>query len=203
MVIEFKGKRPSIAVDAYVAPNATIIGDVVIESEASIWFGAVLRGDEGRIVIGARSSVQDNVVIHVNSRAGTIIGADVTIGHGVVMEGCHIEDGALIGMNATVLSGARVGARALVAAGAVVAEGQEIPPQRLAVGVPARAKRPLSAAHLARLAHAPEAYVRYGREYRQYARVLPVEGLDYPQHQSGHRQRDGAARRHNRDANGN
>jgi carbonic anhydrase/acetyltransferase-like protein (isoleucine patch superfamily) len=144
MIIEYKGKRPQIADDVFIAPNATIIGDVVIESGANIWFGCVLRGDEGKIVIGPRVSVQDNTVVHTNPRNSTIVEAEATIGHSVVLEGCRIERQALIGMNATILDGASVGARALVAAGSVVREYDEIPADVLAAGVPARVKGPLS-----------------------------------------------------------
>jgi carbonic anhydrase/acetyltransferase-like protein (isoleucine patch superfamily) len=172
MIIEFRGKRPQIAPSAYIAPNATIIGDVVIEAEASVWFGAVLRGDHGRIVIGARSSVQDNVVIHVNGRHNTIIEADVTIGHGAVLEGCHVHAGSLVGMNATVLSGAIVEAGALVAAGAVVGENQRIPAGRLAVGIPARARSVLSEATQQRLIEASQKYVAYGRSYQTDAKII-------------------------------
>jgi carbonic anhydrase/acetyltransferase-like protein (isoleucine patch superfamily) len=101
MIIDLNGKRPVIGRGVYVAPTAVIAGDVTIGEKANIWFGAVIRADEGRISIGPRTSVQDNVVIHVNANFDTIVEADVTIGHGVVMEGCHIEAGALIGMNAT------------------------------------------------------------------------------------------------------
>ena len=146
MIIEYKGKRPQIADDVFIAPNATIIGDVVIESGANIWFGCVLRGDEGKIVIGPRVSVQDNTVVHTNPRNSTIVEAEATIGHSVVLEGCRIERQALIGMNATVLDGASVGARALVAAGSVVREYDEIPADVLAAGVPARVKGPLLSA---------------------------------------------------------
>ena len=172
MIIELGGKRPFIAEDAYIAPTATIIGNVTIGSEASVWFGAVIRGDEGKIEIGARTSVQDNVVIHVNSRSDTVVGANVTIGHGAVLEGCTIGDGVLIGMNATVLSESKVEAGALIAAGAVVGEGQVIPAQMLAAGVPAKVKRPLSAETVARLQHAPEAYVKYGRHYLAEAKIV-------------------------------
>ncbi len=151
LILEHMGIRPQIADDVYVAPNATIIGNVCIESGASIWFGAVIRGDIGRIVIGPRTSVQDNVVVHVNERHDTIVGADVIIGHGVVIEGCEIGDGALLGMNATVLSGATVGAGALIAAGAVVREGNQIPAHMLAAGVPATVKGPLDATMKQRL----------------------------------------------------
>ena len=172
MIIEYKGKRPQIHSTAYIAPTATIIGDVVIEAEASVWFGAVIRGDHGRIIIGARSSVQDNVVVHVNARCDTIVDADVTIGHGVVLEGCHLHHGVLVGMNATVLSGAVVEAGALVAAGAVVGENQHIPAGMLAAGVPARIKGALSEQTQQRLKEAPLSYVAYGRSYPQDAKII-------------------------------
>ena len=126
-IIEYQGKKPRIADDAYIAPTAVIIGDVIIEEGANVWFGAVLRGDVGQIVIGPRVSVQDNSVVHVNRRHNTVVKADVVIGHAVVIEGCLIEEGALIGMNATVLSGSTVGAGAIIAAGSVVRENQTIP----------------------------------------------------------------------------
>ncbi len=167
MILSYRNKHPVIAPDAFIAPNATIIGDVTVEAGASIWFGAVLRGDQHRIIVGARASVQDNAVIHCNERHPTVIEADVTIGHGVVMEGCRIEQGALIGMNATILDGATVGARALVAAGSVVLENQIIPPGVLAAGAPARVKGQLSEAILQRLARAPEIYQELANNYRQ------------------------------------
>ena len=111
MIVELAGIRPTIAEDVYLAPTAVIIGNVTILPGANIWFGAVLRGDSGRIVIGRRVSVQDNVVVHVNERADTIIGDDVLIGHGAILEGCRIGAGALVGMGATVLSGAHIGVR--------------------------------------------------------------------------------------------
>jgi len=172
MIIEFKGKRPQIAPSAYIAPNATIIGDVTIEAEASVWFGAVIRGDHGRIVIGARTSVQDNVVIHVNGRHNTIIEADVTIGHGAVLEGCHLHAGALVGMNATVLSGAIVEAGTLIAAGSVVSENQHVPAGVMAAGVPARVKGPLSENARQRLVSAPQKYVAGGRSYKSDAKII-------------------------------
>ena len=130
MIIELNGKRPTIAASAYIAPTAVIIGDVTIGEDASVWFGAVIRGDEGKIVIGARTSVQDNVVIHVNSRRDTIVEEDVTIGHGVVMEVCTRGAGSLIGMNATVLSESVIGKGVLVAAGAVVRQDVDDGPRQ-------------------------------------------------------------------------
>jgi carbonic anhydrase/acetyltransferase-like protein (isoleucine patch superfamily) len=143
-LIELDGVRPQVAGDAYIAPTAVLIGDVVVESAASVWFGAVLRGDNSRITVGAGSCVQDNCVIHCAEDLPTLIGTNVTVGHMAMLEGCVIEDGALIGMGAIVLQRARVGARALIAAGAVVGEGMEIPGGVLAAGIPAAVKKELS-----------------------------------------------------------
>jgi carbonic anhydrase/acetyltransferase-like protein (isoleucine patch superfamily) len=137
----FEGKEPRVADDAFVAPNATLIGDVVLEAEASVWFGAVLRGDFDTILVGEGSCVQDNAVVHTAEGLPTIVGANVTVGHAAMLEGCVVEDGALIAMGAIVLQGARVGAGALVGAGSLVREGQEIPPGVLAAGVPAVVKK--------------------------------------------------------------
>jgi carbonic anhydrase/acetyltransferase-like protein (isoleucine patch superfamily) len=137
----FEGKEPRVAGDAFVAPSATLIGDVVLEAESSVWFGAVLRGDFGRILIGKGSCVQDNAVVHTAEGLPTIVGANVTVGHAAMLEGCVVEDGAVIAMGAIVLQRARVGAGALVGAGSVVREGQEIPAGALAAGVPAVVKK--------------------------------------------------------------
>ena len=139
----FGGKQPRVAHDAFVAPSADLIGDVVVEERASVWFGAVLRGDFSSIVIGAGSSVQDNAVVHCAAGLPTVVGRNVTIGHGALLEGCVIEDGAVIGMGAVVLQRARVGSGSMVAAGAVVREGQEIPPGVVAAGAPAVVKKQL------------------------------------------------------------
>jgi len=143
-VIEYEGKTPVVADDAFVAPTAVLIGDVTVEAGASIWFGAVLRGDNSAIVIGAGSNVQDNCVIHCAEDLPTIVGTNVTVGHMAMLEGCVIGDGSLIGMGAIVLQRASVGAGSLVAAGAVVGEGVEIPGGVLAAGIPARVKKELA-----------------------------------------------------------
>jgi carbonic anhydrase/acetyltransferase-like protein (isoleucine patch superfamily) len=145
-VIELDGVAPRIAEDAYVAPTAVLIGDVVVEAAASIWFGAVLRGDNSQIRVGAGSCVQDNCVIHCAKDLPTVIGENVTVGHMAMLEGCEIGDGALIGMGAIVLQRARVGVRSLIAAGAVVGEGVEIPAGVLAAGIPAVVKKELAGA---------------------------------------------------------
>lgn len=167
MIINYNGKQPQIAEDAFIAPNAVIIGNVVIQEKANIWFGVVLRGDEGQIIIGPRVSIQDNTVIHTNPRNSTIVEADATVGHSVVLEGCHIKTSALIGMNATVLDGATVGERALVAAGSVVREGQEIPPDTLAAGVPAQLKGRVSNSARKHVLGASADYQRMADNYKR------------------------------------
>ena len=141
--LSFDGKEPDVAPDAFIAPTAVLIGDVVVEEGASVWFGAVLRADFDRIVVGAGSSVQDNCVLHTNEDLPTVIGKNVTVGHLSLLEGCVIEDGAIVGMGSIVLNRARVGRRALLAAGSVVTEDGEIPPEVLAAGAPAEAKKSL------------------------------------------------------------
>lgn len=147
MIIEYHGKRPRVAPSAFVAPTAVLIGDVEIGDEASIWFGVVIRADNGPIRIGARANVQDNAVIHVGEHVRrTIIEDDVTIGHAAMMEDCVIGRGALIGMNAVVLNGARIGSGAIVAASSVVAQDAEVAPNVLVAGAPAVVKRQLEPA---------------------------------------------------------
>jgi carbonic anhydrase/acetyltransferase-like protein (isoleucine patch superfamily) len=143
-LIELDGVAPRIADDAFVAETAVLIGDVVVEPAASVWFGAVLRGDNSQIRVGAGSCVQDNCVIHCARDLPTLIGENVTVGHMAMLEGCVIGDGALIGMGAIVLQRASVGVRSLIAAGAVVGEGVEIPPGVLAAGIPAVVKKELA-----------------------------------------------------------
>jgi carbonic anhydrase/acetyltransferase-like protein (isoleucine patch superfamily) len=166
LLIEYHGARPRVAEDVFLAPTAVLIGDVTVEAGASIWFGAVLRGDFGPIVVGPGSNVQDNAVIHVGADWPTTIGANVTIGHGAVLEGCTIGDGAIVGMNATVLPRALVGGEAVVAAGSVVGEGMQVPPRTLAAGVPAQFKKELSGSSLAWVGMAAPDYRAKAREYR-------------------------------------
>lgn len=174
MIIELNGVRPKIAEDAFVAPTAVLIGNVTVKAGANVWFGAVLRGDTGEIVIGERSSIQDNVVIHVNERENTVIGNDVLIGHGAVLEGCTIGDGALVGMGAVVLSGATIGKGALIAAGTVVRENTRIPDAVLVAGVPGAVRGSLSTVQNARLYEGPVHYQRLVALYKTQANI--VEG---------------------------
>ncbi|HET9243234.1 MAG TPA: gamma carbonic anhydrase family protein [Gaiella sp.] len=159
--------EPSIADDAFVAPTASLIGAVELGPEASVWFGAVLRGDFERIVVGAGSCIQDNAVVHAAEGLPTVIGANVTIGHAAMLEGCVVENGALISMGAIVLQRARVGAGALVAAGSVVREGQEIPPGVVAAGVPAVVKKRVDGSSRRWLENAAAEYRELRRRYLQ------------------------------------
>jgi carbonic anhydrase/acetyltransferase-like protein (isoleucine patch superfamily) len=165
MFIEFHGKHPKIAATAFVAPTAVLIGDVEVGEESSIWFGVVIRGDNGPIRIGARTSIQDNSVVHVSPGSTTIVGDDCTIGHSVTMEDCVIEDGALIGSNAVVLNGATIGRKALIAAGSVVPANARILEETLNAGSPAVTKRKLEGVSLHWIENTPASYVRLSRSY--------------------------------------
>jgi carbonic anhydrase/acetyltransferase-like protein (isoleucine patch superfamily) len=167
LLLELDGVSPAIGEDVFLAPTAVLVGDVRVGERASIWFGAVLRGDSATIEIGAESSVQDNAVIHCAKGLSTVVGAGVTVGHGALLEGCVIEDGALIGMGAVVLQHARVGAGALVAAGSVVSERMEIAPGVMAAGVPAREKKALSGSAARWTEGAAREYQQYRRRYMQ------------------------------------
>jgi len=140
---ELGGKRPSVHPDAYIAPTAVLIGDVEVEAGASVWFGAVLRGDEARITIGAGANVQDNAVLHCAENLPTIIEKNASVGHSAQLEGCVVEQGAVVGMGATMLQRSRLGAGSMLAAGAVLQEGKEVPPGHMAAGVPASVKKAL------------------------------------------------------------
>ena len=143
MEFELGGKRPSIHPDAYIAPTAVLIGDVDIGAGASVWFGAVLRGDEAQIKVGAGANIQDNAVIHCAHNLPTVIEQDASVGHSAQLEGCVVEQGAVVGMGATMLQRSRLGRGSLLAAGSVLAEGSEVPPGHMAAGVPAKVKKPL------------------------------------------------------------
>jgi carbonic anhydrase/acetyltransferase-like protein (isoleucine patch superfamily) len=143
-LFEFEGKRPVIADDAFVAPTATLIGDVTVESGASVWYGAVLRGDEGPIIIRENANVQDNSVLHCPPTVTTEIGRGATVGHQCVVHGAVLEDEALVGNGTVVLDGARIGAGSLIAAQSLVQPGAVIPPGVLAAGAPAVVKREIA-----------------------------------------------------------
>ena len=167
MIVSFEGKTPRLAPEALVAPTASVIGDVELGEGASVWYGAVLRGDVFPVRLGAGSNVQDNAVVHVTTgRHATIVGCGVTIGHAVVLHGCRVGDRALIGIGSIVLDDAEIGEEALVGAGALVTPGTLIPPRMLALGRPARVVRPLTAEELASVRASGPLYVELARRHR-------------------------------------
>lgn len=166
-IVPFRGKTPVVHATAFVAPTAVLIGDVTVGAEASIWFGAVLRGDdpEHGIVVGPRTSVQDNCVVHVGRWGPTIIGADVTVGHGAKFESCAIGDRTVVGMNAVILQGAVVEAECLLAANTVVLEGVRVPTRSLFAGVPGTVKKTLDGSAAAWIEGGGAHYVELSRRY--------------------------------------
>lgn len=166
MIYALDGIAPEVEGDAWVAPTAVLIGRVVLEVEASVWFGAVLRGDNEEIRVGAGSNVQENCVLHTDMGYPLVIGADCTIGHKAMLHGCVIGDGSLIGMGATVLNGARIGKGCLIGAGALITEGKVIPDGSLVMGAPGRVVRNLDDAGRARLLASAAGYRANMRRFR-------------------------------------
>lgn len=167
MFIEYRGKTPRVAATAFVAPTAVLVGDVTVGEEASIWFGVVIRADHGAVRVGARSAIEDNATIHATNDRSTVIGNDVVIGHGAVLDDCTIEDGALIGSNAVVLNGAVVGRHSLIAAGSVVTLDGRVPANVVAAGAPAEVRKPVSGRPAEAIAHAAVESLEEGRAYRR------------------------------------
>jgi carbonic anhydrase/acetyltransferase-like protein (isoleucine patch superfamily) len=170
------GRTPRVHPDAYIAPTAVLVGDVEVGAGASVWFGAVLRGDLNPIRVGEGTNIQDNAVIHCSDELPTVLGRDVTVGHRACLEGCVVEDGALIGTAAVMLQRSRVGEGAMLAAGAVLGEGHEVPPRYLAAGVPAVVKKPLSGSSAEWVKHAAEHYRENARRYRRTLSPPPDRG---------------------------
>ncbi|MGW8376808.1 gamma carbonic anhydrase family protein [Streptomyces sp. ODS28] len=144
VVAAIGGKQPKADQDAFVAPTSVVVGDVTLGAGASVWYGAVLRGDCDSIALGARSNIQDNCTVHADPGFPAHVGEGVSVGHNAVLHGCTVEDEVLVGMSATVLNGARIGAGSLVAAHALVPQGMQVPPGSLVAGVPAKVKRELT-----------------------------------------------------------
>jgi carbonic anhydrase/acetyltransferase-like protein (isoleucine patch superfamily) len=144
LVMGIGGREPKIDGEAFVAPTSSVIGDVTLEAGASVWYGAVVRGDVERISVGAQSNIQDNCTLHADPGFPVSIGARVSVGHNAVVHGATVEDDCLIGMGATVLNGAVIGAGSLVAAQALVPQGMRVPPGSLVAGVPAKVRRELT-----------------------------------------------------------
>ena len=174
MIYALDGVRPQIHPDTWVAPDANLIGRVVLEAGASVWFGATLRGDNEEIRVGAGSNVQENAVLHTDMGFPLVIGANCTIGHKAMLHGCMIGEGTLIGMGAMVMNGSRIGRGCLIGAGALITEGKEIADGSLVMGAPGKVIRLLDAAARARLLRSAAGYQANMRRFRAGLRADPA-----------------------------
>lgn len=165
MVKAFNGAVPNIDESCFVAENATVIGEVELQRDASVWFGAVLRGDEGAIIIGKGSNVQDNAVMHNTAGYTTVLGENVTVGHAAIVHGAEIGDNSLVGMGAIVMNGAVVGKDCVIGAGAVVKENMEVPDGSVVVGVPGKIVKTCAEHNREANLMNAEAYVLFAKEY--------------------------------------
>lgn len=156
----------------WVAPDAHVIGQVILGEDVGIWFGAVLRGDNEPITIGARTNIQEGAMLHADPTFPTTVGSDVTVGHHAILHGCTVGDGSLIGMGATVLNGAKIGKHCLVGANALVTEGKEFPDHSLIVGAPAKAIRTLDAAMAEQMIRQAGGYVRNWKRFSKGMRIV-------------------------------
>lgn len=166
MFYRYKEYIPQVHSSVFVAAGAKLIGNVKVGVDTSIWYNAVLRGDEDRIVIGNRCSIQENVVCHLNRGFPLIVEDNVTVGHNAVLHGCHVKKGALIGIGATVLDGAIIGANSIIGANALVPSGKEMPPNSLVLGSPGEVVREVNEIDLQMLQMSVEVYVRNAREFQ-------------------------------------
>lgn len=171
-IYELDGERPEVDPEAWVAPGAQVMGRVTLRAGASVWFNAVLRGDNERIFVGEGSNVQDGCVCHTDRGYPLTIGAGCTIGHMAILHGCVIGDGSLVGMGATILNGARIGSGVLVGAGALITEGKEIPDGTLVMGRPGKVTRDLTPEEIARLGQSAAGYRANAARFRAGLRPL-------------------------------
>jgi carbonic anhydrase/acetyltransferase-like protein (isoleucine patch superfamily) len=166
MKYAFEDRRVICKGDYWIAPDAIVIGSVVLENNASVWFGCVIRADNDTITIGENSQLQDGCVLHVDPGFPITIGRNVSVGHMAMLHGCTIGDGSLIGIKSVILNGARIGKNCLIGANSLIAEGKEIPDGSLVIGSPGRVVRQLSAEEIQRINRASEHYVEKFRRYR-------------------------------------
>jgi carbonic anhydrase/acetyltransferase-like protein (isoleucine patch superfamily) len=171
-VYQLEAHTPELADGAWVADSAQVIGNVVLEANASVWFGAVLRGDTEQLRVGRNSNIQDGSVVHADSGYPVSIGADVTVGHQVMLHGCTVGDGSLIGIQCVVLNGAKIGKHCLVGAGSLVTEGKEFPDGSLIMGTPAKVVRQLTSEQIEGLQHSAEHYVANAKRFNSGLKKL-------------------------------
>jgi carbonic anhydrase/acetyltransferase-like protein (isoleucine patch superfamily) len=170
-IYELDGMAPQLAAGAWVADNAEVMGQVELGENASVWYGCVVRGDTEKIRIGRNSNVQDGTVLHADPGMPLTIGDNVTVGHQVMLHGCTVGDGSLIGIQAVVLNRAKIGKNSIVGAGSVVTEGKEFPDNSLIVGAPAKAIRTLDAEQIAKFQTIPQHYVDNARRHAKRKKI--------------------------------
>ncbi|HET6346277.1 MAG TPA: gamma carbonic anhydrase family protein [Myxococcota bacterium] len=171
--MSFEASRPQVGRDVFVAPTATVLGQVWLGDAASVWYGSVLRGDVGQIRVGARTNIQDACVLHVTGGVhDTEVGDDVTVGHRVVLHGCRIASQVLVGMGAVIMDDVEVGERCLIAAGSLLPPGKKIPPGSMVMGAPGKVVRPLTDAEVAHIAASAAHYVELAARHGAAARLL-------------------------------
>ena len=166
MKLQFNGVAPSINENSYVSESVDIIGDVKVEENVSIWFGARLRADMNKIVIGANSNIQENAVVHVDIESPVIIGENVTIGHSAIIHGCNISNNVLVGMGSIILNNAKISKNSIVGAGALVTQGKEFEEEVLILGNPAKAVRKLSEEEIKSIKRSADNYVALSKKYK-------------------------------------
>ena len=166
MKLQFNGVAPSINENAYVSESVDIIGDVKVEENVSIWFGARLRADMNKIVIGANSNIQENAVVHVDIESPVIIGENVTIGHSAIIHGCNISNNVLVGMGSIILNNAKISKNSIVGAAALVTQGKEFEEGVLILGNPAKAVRKLSEEEIKSIKRSADNYVALSKKYK-------------------------------------
>jgi len=167
MIYDLAERKVELRGEAYLAPNATLIGSVVVEAEASLWFNVVVRADNDLITIGAGSNIQDGSILHVDPGFPLTVGRHVTVGHKVILHGCTIGDGSLIGMNAVILNGAKIGSGCLIGANTLVTEGMEVPDGSVVLGSPGKIVRTLDPAGREKLRQSALRYIENGKRYRE------------------------------------
>ena len=166
--------------DSYIAPSAVVCGEVTLGPQCSVWHGAVIRGDEAPITLGAQTNVQDNAVLHVSAQHPVVLGAGVTVGHGAIVHGCTVGDNTLVGMGSIILDGAVVGSDCIIGAGALVTRGTRIPDGSVAFGSPARVVKPMTEANIAANRQNALEYVRLAGEALSYEAAKPRTGVERP-----------------------
>ncbi|WP_150283693.1 gamma carbonic anhydrase family protein [Rummeliibacillus sp. TYF-LIM-RU47] len=167
MIIAFNGKNPQLEENVFIAPGSQLIGDVHIGSESTIWFNAVLRGDEGSITIGKRCSIQDNSTIHLYEGSPVVVEDEVTVGHNVILHGCKVGKRSIIGMGSTILDNTEIGEECIIGANTLIPSGKKIPPRSLVIGSPGKVVRELNDKDLELIQLSIDTYVQKGYDFRK------------------------------------